>query len=333
MKRGRRTAGGQARDGGAGAPGDRQAPGDGDGDGADGAPTASTASGDGEIPAGAVLRLLSGAVLISFSAVFAKLATVPPTVAGVYRCAFGGAVLVAWLLLRSERLAVRRPWVTLLLASAFFAGDLAAWHQSIEYVGPGLATLLANFQVFVLAAVGILVFREPPRPALLIAIPLAMGGLGLLIGFDWQGLPAVRREGILLGLATAIFYSGYILALRRARQLSPGITPANDLAVVSLGTALILAAGALLQGQSLAIASAVDALVLVAYGVVGQVLGWVLISSGLERVPAGLIGLILLLQPTLSFVWDLSFFALPLTVSQGVGAALAIAAIYVGSRR
>lgn len=295
------------------------------------APAAAPTSG-----AGAIGRLLLGALLISFSAVFATLASVPPAVAGVYRCAFGGAVLCGWLALRRESLvggSVRRPWITLLAASLFFAGDLAAWHQSIRHIGPGLATLLANFQVFVLAAVGVLVFAERARLALLLAIPLALLGLALIVGFEWAGLPALRREGILLGLSTAIFYSGYILSLRRARQLSPGVSPANDLAVVSLGTAVVLATGACLGGQSLAIPTWTDAAVLVSYGVVGQVLGWVLISSGLERVPAGLIGLILLLQPTLSFVWDVAFFALPMTATQALGAALAIVAIYVGSRR
>ena len=46
--------------------------------------------------------------------------------------------------------------------------------------------------------------------------------------------------GVLWGLATAVFYSGYILSLRRARQLSPGISAANDLAVVSVTTAVMV---------------------------------------------------------------------------------------------
>ncbi len=283
---------------------------------------------------GATLRLLVGAVLISFSAVFVKLTSVAPTVSAVYRCAFGGLVLLAWLAFTRQRVLIRpRPWLTLLVAALFFAADLAAWHRSIVLVGPGLATLLANFQVFVLALVGVVIFAEPARLVLWLAIPLAMTGLALLIGLEWTALPALRREGVLWGLATAVFYSGYILSLRRARQLSPGIGAANDLAVVSVATAVLLAVPASLAGESLVIPGLRDFGVLVAYGVVGQVLGWVLISSGLERVPAGLIGLILLLQPTLAFVWDISFFGLPMSISQGLGAGLAMAAIYAATRR
>jgi drug/metabolite transporter (DMT)-like permease len=281
-----------------------------------------------------LLRLMAGAVLISFSAVFVKLTAVTSTVSGVYRCAFGGLILLLVLGAKREPLRLaRRPWVTLLVGSLFFAADLAAWHRSIVLVGPGLGTLLANFQVFVLAFVGIVVFAERARIALLMSIPLAVVGLGLIVGFDWTGLPALRREGVLLGLATAVFYSGYILSLRRARQLSPGTSPISDLAIVSLATAVLLAALALAGGESLAIPTWRDGGVLLAYGLIGQVLGWVLISSGLERVPASLIGLILLLQPTLSFGWDIAFFALPMSATQALGAALAMLAIYAGSRR
>ena len=43
-------------------------------------------------------------------------------------------------------------------------------------------------------------------------------------------------------------------------------------------------------------------------------------------------GLALLLQPTLSFVWDVLFFARPMSAMELLGAAIALAAIYLGSR-
>ena len=47
---------------------------------------------------------------------------------------------------------------------------------------------------------------------------------------------------------------------------------------------------------------------------------------------AARVGLILLLQPTLSYVWDVWFFHHPMTSTQIVGAVLALIAIYLGSR-
>ena len=63
------------------------------------------------------------------------------------------------------------------------------------------------------------------------------------------------------------------------------------------------------------------------------VLGYLLIVSSLPQVSTTEAGLALLLQPTLSFVWDVLFFARPMTPMELVGAAIAIGAIYLGSRK
>lgn len=70
---------------------------------------------------------------------------------------------------------------------------------------------------------------------------------------------------------------------------------------------------------------------LIAYGVFGQVLGWVLISNGIHRVRASQVGLILLLQPLFAFIWDCAFFGRRFNVIEISGAALALGAIYLGS--
>ena len=70
---------------------------------------------------------------------------------------------------------------------------------------------------------------------------------------------------------------------------------------------------------------------LAAYGLFSQVLGWMLISKGLPGVRASLAGLLLLMQPTLAFVWDMVFFDMELTVSKGIGTVMTLVAIYLGS--
>jgi drug/metabolite transporter (DMT)-like permease len=44
-------------------------------------------------------------------------------------------------------------------------------------------------------------------------------------------------------------------------------------------------------------------------------------------------GLALLLQPTLSFVWDVLFFSRPMTAMELLGAGIALIAIYLGTAR
>jgi drug/metabolite transporter (DMT)-like permease len=161
---------------------------------------------------------------------------------------------------------------------------------------------------------------------------MALVGLGLIVGLDWSGLDPDYRWGVIFGLLTAVFYSGYILALRRARQLQPAGSPAADLGVVSLITAAFLFAGSTAFGDGIPLPGYADLWLLAGYALVAQVLGWVLISGSLPRVPASRVGLVLLLQPTLAFVWDVLFFDRPVTASEASGAALAIAAIGLGSR-
>jgi drug/metabolite transporter (DMT)-like permease len=282
----------------------------------------------------AVLRLLAGAALISFAPVFVRLTDVPPTASAFYRTLFGGLMLVVLLRIRGERLWTGGVALAALIAAGLcFALDLWAWHRSIWYVGPGLATLLANFQVFVLAIAGIALFGERLRPELAVAIPMALAGLALIVGLGRDELPADYRWGIGFGLLTAVAYAGYLLSLRRARLRAAGASPVGDLAVASLFSALALWLSAGLEDVSLSIPTLTDGALLVAYALVAQVLGWLLISSSLREVPASTVGLLLLLQPTLAFVWDILIFQRPFGGRELSGALLALAAIYLGGRR
>ena len=120
------------------------------------------------------IRLFAGAALISLSPVWVKLVTVSPTTSGFYRVLIGGGALAVFLLVTGRRLDLaRRTWVILFLAAVFFSLDLWFWHRSIQYVGPGLATLLANFQVFVMMFAGVVVLRSAPTRLQLVAVPIA----------------------------------------------------------------------------------------------------------------------------------------------------------------
>ncbi|MGH8223695.1 MAG: EamA family transporter, partial [Woeseiaceae bacterium] len=136
------------------------------------------------------LRLFAGAVLISFSPVFVKLTSVAPTTSGFYRMLFGGLALAAYLIATRRRLSLSAGmWSALAVAALCFALDLWFWHRSILYIGPGLATLLANFQVFFMMAAGALLFGQKPGARQLLAVPLALAGLAMVVGLDWRDLP------------------------------------------------------------------------------------------------------------------------------------------------
>jgi drug/metabolite transporter (DMT)-like permease len=281
-----------------------------------------------------VLPVLLGATMISFSPVFVKLAHVGPAAAGFYRMLFGGSILffVGWI--KGQHLSRSRSnFFLMVCCSIFFALDLTFWHRSIHYVGPGLATLLSNFQVFFLASYGLVVLRERFTWKLGVSIPLGMVGLYLIVGLNWETLPDAYQRGVLFGGIAALGYSAYLIALREVQKDLTSTSSIANLALISLLTAGLLGAETWLQGESFHIPDPVSWLALVSYGLVSQVLGWLLISRGMARMKAGQVGLVLLLQPTLAFVWDVLLFQRTTSLMEGIGALLALIAIYLGTLR
>jgi drug/metabolite transporter (DMT)-like permease len=214
------------------------------------------------------------------------------------------------------------------ICGVVFAADLYCWHISIKLVGPGLATLLGNFQVFILAGVGVLLLKERYGKQLLIALPLAMAGLFLIVGVEWGEMTAPYRMGIFFGLATALFYSAYILCLKKLYSAAPGTI--SSMLLVSAATALVLAGYMLFSDISFAIPDLTSLLSLACLGFLSQCFGWVLIATSLPRTNTSSAGLILLLQPSLSFLWDVLFFNRPTEPLNWLGVALTLCAIYLG---
>ena len=286
-----------------------------------------------QLLANPTLRLFIGAALISLSPVWVKFVSVSATSSAFWRLAIGGVVISGYLLLTRRRPQfTKRVWQILALAAFFLALDLWFYHRSIQFIGPGLATLLANFQVFVMAAVGFVILRQPPNARQLIAIPLALFGLALIVGLDWETLPEDYRQGIVFGFGAAITYAGYLLAMRSSRKDSTNRVPGREIAIVSLLGAAMLGFAAAAEGESLAIASTSDLTWLICYGVLSHGFGMLFITSSLPHVTTTQAGLALLLQPTLSFAWDVLFFARPMTATELLGAMIALFAIYLGSR-
>ncbi|HEX5786836.1 MAG TPA: DMT family transporter [Woeseiaceae bacterium] len=280
------------------------------------------------------LRLYAGAALISLSPVWVELTNVSPTTSAFYRVAFGGVALALYLFARRRKVDFARgTWWMLFVAAVFFSLDLWFWHRSIRYIGPGLSTLLANFQVFLLMFAGIVLYGQRPHAAQLVAVPLALGGLGLIIGLDWQALSPDYRLGVVFGLLTALAYGSYLLTMRALRDKSDRRLPVREIAVMSLLSTALLGGSAFVEGASLAIPTAADAGWLLAYGVLSHGLGMIFITSALPQVTTTQAGIALLLQPALSFLWDALFFGRPFTATQLAGAALALFAIWLGAGR
>ena len=273
--------------------------------------------------------LIPGALLLSFAPVLVKASALHPDLMGFYRMLFGMLWLGGHLLL--TRAWPRGRWLQPLplLAGLAFALDLILWHRSIHYIGPGLATMLANLQVLVVAGWGFLSGQDKPSARFWFSAGLALAGLGLIV----SGSALARSEllpGLLLGLAAALAYSWYLILLKGVEQASTD-SSSQSMIQVSLSACVILGASGLATGANLGIPDLRALSYLLAYGFLIQGLAWMLIAHAMKKLPAFLVSLVLLLQPVLSLVWDLLLFSRRLTPPEVAGMVLTLAAIWLGA--
>ena len=288
-----------------------------------------------DAPRAALIEMIAGAAAISTTSVFVKLAHVGPTMSAFYRMAFGGGMLLIGLVALGRWQRVRVSDVLWLLVPGIaFAVDLMLWHRSILYVGPGLATLLGNFQVFLMALAGFLIYREKLGWHFLAGVLLAFVGLYLLVGLDWNKVGAQYQLGVILGVVTGVAYAVYMLSTRHAQRSGHvKLAPSQLLCVSSLICAAVLGIASLIEGDSFVLPDLQSWSSLLGLAFFGQVLGWVLLTRAMPQLPASLIGLLLLLQPALSFVFDVILFARPTRTLDWIGVALSLVGIFIGSYR
>ena len=248
-----------------------------------------------------VLAVLVGAVAIAFSGILFRLSHVSASTGAFYRCVF--ALPPLWFLARRETRrygrqktrAIALAWV----AGAFFAADLILWHNGIEQVGAGLATVLGNTQVVLVGLLAWAILGERPQRSSLAAIPIVGFGVLLISGVLESGAYGSNPGlGVLYGLLTAVAYSGFLLVLREgSRDLR---RPAGPLFTATFASAVGCAAiGAVVGDVDLTPSwAAIGWLILLALS--SQVLGWLLISTSLPRLPAVVTSILLTFQPVCS---------------------------------
>ena len=248
-----------------------------------------------------VLAGALGAFVIAFSAIVVKLAEVSPATAAFFRCAYALPLLglLAWVERRRYGPRSRRDRLLALGAGVIFAADLVCWHYSIESVGAGLATVIANSQVVLVALLAWAVLGERPENRVLASIPVVLAGVVLISGVIGAGAygdnPAL---GALYGILTAIAYALFLLILRQGN--SDERRPAGPLFDATLTGAIFSGIAGIMIGDIDWVPDLDAQFWLVLLALSSQVLGWLLISVSLPRLPAVLTSILLTLQPVCS---------------------------------
>ena len=256
------------------------------------------------------LSILSGAFLISFSPVFVNLVSIEPTVSGFYRMLFGSiALFIIYLIKNNENPLRKNISKFIVLGAILFSLDLWFWHRSVIYVGPGLSTLLANFQILILPFLALIFFNQKTQRIQIFSIFLGLLGLFLITGQSWDIAGNNYKLGVLFGLLTAISYAGYIISIKRIdHNAAVNSDPIFNLLFISLISAGLLFLFSIIEQVPLEIKSSSELIWMICYGLFSHVLGWFFILNGLQKISAVTAGIILLTQPILSYVWDFIIF-------------------------
>ena len=275
--------------------------------------------------------LLLGATCIALSPIFVRVSEAGPTATAFWRVAL--AVPVLWLLYflkskaRSQRYSGKWP---LLLAAGFaFAGDLGFWHTSIKLTSVANSTLLANLaSIFVTLAAWMFLKQKPTR-LFLTGLAAALVGVGLLVhtslAFSSTGL-----VGDALGVVTAMFYAGYILAVKGLRDR--GETTLHLMAVTSTITALFLFPVALASGEPMLPSSAFGWWMLIGLALISHAAGQGLIAYALAHLPAAFSSVSLLFQPVMAALFAWLLLAEGLVPLQIAGGVVVLFGIYLARR-
>lgn len=265
----------------------------------------------------AFAALLIGNLALAFGPWLVRLADVGPVAAGFWRLALAVPFLLVLIFVRvggRQKLRLTTPLLAgVVIAGWFFAADLGAWHVGIHLTKLANATLFANLSSFAFAAYGFWLARTRPSAVQVAALFLAGVGVALLMGGSYELSPRNLR-GDLLSVLAALFYTGYLVAIGRARQTMAAL-PLLGLATIAAAPPLL--AASLLLGETV-MPDAWTPLLLLALG--SQVVGQGLLVYAIGHLTPLVVGLGLLTQPATAAAIGWFVYGERMTPLDGVGA-------------
>jgi drug/metabolite transporter (DMT)-like permease len=281
--------------------------------------------------AGAVAALAAGAVAMGASVLFVRWADVGPYASAFWRVFL--ALPFLWVWMRLERRGQRQRRLSLdlpvLLAGLFFTGDLFFWHLAILNTTVANATFLATTAPIWVALGAWLVLGEAVGGRILLGLALCILGGFALVGESY-GFSPQRLTGDLYGIATALFFGCYVLAVRagRARHGAAELMFVSTAITAACLFVIALAFEPRILPQSLPGAGA-----LVALAVISQVGGQGLVAVALGTLPATFSSLVIFLEAIAAATFGWLLLNEPLGLVQALGGVLILVGIFAARPR
>jgi drug/metabolite transporter (DMT)-like permease len=275
--------------------------------------------------------LLAGATFIALSPIFVRVSEAGPTATAFWRVALAVPALwiLYWLKPKARARRYSGKWWLLGAAGLAFAGDLAFWHTSIKLTSVANSTLLANLaSIFVTLALWIFLRQRPTR-RFLAGLATALAGVLLLVQASLE-FSDTGLIGDALGLVTAMFYAGYLLAVKGLRDR--GETTLRLMAVTTTLTAVLLLPVALATGEPKVPHTPAGWWSQIGLALVSHAAGQGLIAYALAHLPAAFSSVSLLFQPVMAALFAWLLLLEPLAPLQVAGGLVVLAGIYLARR-
>lgn len=278
--------------------------------------------------------LLGGATMVALSPIFVRLSELEPTATGVWRTALSLPLLFAWMAWAQGRnpaprcLGEWRALWPLVLPGLLFAGDLFFWHWSIYFTSVANATLFANFAPLFVALGAWLILGQKIGGRLWLGIAIALVGAGVMLG-ESLSLNAGQALGDALGVATAVFFGSYVLAVSRLRDRYDSATLMFYSSLVTCATLVVIAVA---MGESLWPRTWMGWLNLLALAWATQVLGQGLIAASLGHIAPAFAALLILTEPVAAAFFGWAFLGEGLSLWQVGGGTLMLAGVALARR-
>ena len=276
--------------------------------------------------------LVLGAAAMGVSPLFVRIASaeIGPFASAFGRVLFGLPLLYVWARLEPAPEGGRLFSRGAVLAGLAFTGDLFFWHLSILATTVANATFFATTAPVFVVLITALVFRTRVPVATFAGLGLCLAGGAALIGESMSVAPE-HTLGDLYGLATALFFGLYFLAVADARRRGG---PGRVTFALTLVTAAILLVVALVldHGRFWPRGGGVW-LALVSLGALSHAGGQGLLSVALGRLPAVFSSLVIFLEAVVAALAGWVVLGEALGPAQYLGGALILIGIWVARPR
>jgi drug/metabolite transporter (DMT)-like permease len=245
---------------------------------------------------------------------------------------FAIATTCMWLLVAATRTPVRsaprsRVIGGILMGLLGYGIQSTMYFLALERIDASLSALLLYAYPAMVTGMAILLGRERSTPPLIAALVIATAGTILLLG-DGLGGDA-DTVGVLLGLGSAIGYTGYILA---GDTLVASLPPLLLAALVTSGGAMAFGAwGVATMSFRFGLdVTAFAAIVMCA--IVGTVISVGTLLAGIERIGASMASVLSTIEPATTVLLAVVFLDERASVLQLAGGVLLLAAIVLCNR-